>query len=191
MRNWWKTATIALAFAGWVHGAQADAITHDLNVTPAPVDLGSQVTLELSGPYTDLVAFDLTIAFDPALLSVAAAATEATFPDLPGGEFSFSGGAGLWYLSYASGSGGITGDGPIMSVTFDTLAAGTTPVTVTGAYYTDQEDLEIPVNAAAQVEIRRQVPEPAATPLLLLGLAALALYYRRPFGQAKLPSRGS
>ena len=101
------------------------------------INNGNTITLELvAANVVDMQSFDLTLAYDPAILqyeSWALGELVSTFNWQLGLQTSPP---GHFYLAYGRiGPGAVSGDGVLIRVTFSGVGAGTSPITITQAAY--------------------------------------------------------
>jgi hypothetical protein len=174
----WKHILIGLALMGLAMQAQA----FSLQPSDDPVVEGAPVTFALNGDYTDLLSFQVDIAFDPDRLALTDAQPNPGFPGagdplstLLVTDPSQPGAATLFF----SGSGPASAtDGLILSLLFQTLAVGDAGVSVSGFYEQDLTEVLVPLEAAGQVAIAappHPAPEGSSLVTLLVGLGALTL----------------
>ena len=174
----WKHILIGLALMGLAMQAQAFVLQPSDN----PVVEGAPVTFALSGDYTDLLSFQVDIAFDPDRLALTDAQPNPGFPGagdplstLLVTDPSQPGAATLFF----SGSGPASAtDGLILSLLFQTLAVGDGGVSVVGFYEQDLTEVPVPLEAAGQVVIEARInpaPEGSSLITLLVGLGVLTL----------------
>jgi hypothetical protein len=172
--------------------ATAGASAFALTTSPNPVTVGNPVTVDLTGDFTDLLDFQVTIDWGDRLALVSGAAN----PSFPG----FDGPAPLdcvgstcplstvlnstgpteALLGFSGNSGSTGTDALILELLFDAIGSGAGPVAVSGFY--DQNvsgaNIPIPLTTVAVDIASPAVPEPGSTLPLLAGALALLLLWR-------------
>lgn len=187
----WTGLFAGLLACGGVHAAL-------LRITPSSqsVDVGNTVTVSLqisglnNGVAPSLGVFDIDFGFDTALLSLSGAlygsgldvlglgSVQATTPGV--------GAVNLFELSLDSVAdlNALQLDAfTLVTLSFNALASGFGPFTLTVNSLGDAEGLSIPVTVeGGSVTINAAVPEPATSALAALGLFALGIALRRKNG---------
>ncbi|MGH9886543.1 MAG: cohesin domain-containing protein [bacterium] len=188
--------------ASWVAGFAAVALlllvapaAHavTLVVTPSSQDAGVGTSVSVDVLVSGLVAgappslggFDLDIAFDPSILVLIGASLNAPLGGNAQFDFEVQGTASgavvnLFALSSLSDPEleALQGDEfTIATLIFNTLAPGTSPLTLGNIVLTNGAGGSLPLQVAFNGEI--VVPEPGTAIAVGLGLAALALVRRR------------
>lgn len=152
-----------------------------LSFSTVPTAGGADVEVLISG-VTDLAAYQFSVNFDPALVQIDGVSTGA-FLGQAGTTFADNGTIGDGTVAYVFnaliGAGpGASGSGTLLSIHFDTVAAGISALRFSDVLFLDSQfnDL-VPVALNGAVGTAADVPEPASA--LLLGIGAVALVVRR------------
>jgi adhesin HecA-like repeat protein len=167
--------------AGVVHVAAAPLLSIEPPSQSVHAGQSFSLDVKITG-VTDLFAFQFALAFTPGVLA-ATSITEGPFLarggttffipgtiDNAGGTIAATGDSLLGPLA------GVTGSGTLATISFQALAGGTSPLTLTQVLLLDSQLGEIPVSlraGAVTVQPATGVPEPRATLLLTLSLAGL------------------
>jgi hypothetical protein len=154
---------VALAPAALAAAPETGAITI---AAPASVTAGDTFDVTISAPAaTDLFAYELTIGFDPALISYDDAT--GSFPD--GGFDSVSSGSGTVSFTHTrlGTSPGLTGSLSLITFSFTALTDGLADIDLESATFisstSETATLGAPVTATTTV-VAAPTPEPSATP---------------------------
>jgi len=171
-------ATCALAAAS----GQAAPV---LSVGSAISDIGGTFTVQVSiQDAVNLTSFQFDLSYDPSILSVvgftdvgtdfdlAATAGGGTLTGLTG--FSLPGLLSGVADSMSGALSGLSGNGVLVDVTFQSLAAGVSPLVLSNAFLTDDNAVLSADNGDFGLQAGQvQVPVPGTLALLALGLGAL------------------
>ncbi len=175
--------------------AYAGPVTAVISVQPSNkmVGLNQAFSLDIDiANVTDLYAYQFNLSFDSTILS-ANSVTESSFLSGGGSTF-FNGGtidnsAGTISFIFDTLLGpvpGVSGSGPLVNVSFASLASGTSPITISNVSLLDSNLNSIDANVAnGTVTVSsgaNGVPDRGTSALLLgIGLAGLFVVNRRAF----------
>jgi hypothetical protein len=138
---------VSLIAAPPVLAASPAYSTMTLTATPA-VTAGGAVTVTVTATdLTDAYAYDLTVAYDPALLAFDAAS--AGYPSGGYGSATVGTGTVTFAGTRLGTSPGLTGTQSLVSFRFTSLAAGSAAITVTGGSLVDSATTVTPITPGA------------------------------------------
>lgn len=176
----WKQAICTAALLGAFCGtaAAADPLV-SIVAAPTPAVLGSPLVLDVQiAGALDLYGFQFTLSFDPNLLQ-ATGVTEGSFlADAGptsfgvGGINNATGTVSFIFDSLLGATPGVSGNGLLASIGFNTMQVGVSGLSFSNALFLDSNLNTLLVqlqNASLQV-----VPEPSALVLFALGMVGLA-----------------
>lgn len=175
-----------LLLAAWT-GLSAHAAVLSVNPAYTNVTAGQtfSVDVQIAG-VTDLYAFQFDLGFDPTVLSVTSV-TE--------GAFLQGGGPTLWIdptidnlagtITYAAdalngAAAGIGGYGILATISFATLAAGSSNISLYNGILLDSQLFDTAIDQVSNGRVLvSQVPEPSVLALLVIGLGGMMGFAKR------------
>jgi hypothetical protein len=188
-----NTPLTALALAALLAAGQAEAVTITLAVPSGTVAVGAPVSVTLAiaglvaGAAPGVGAFDVGIAFDPAVLGFQSALFGTGLDVFGLGDVqtvtSGSGTVNLFEVALDTPADLIANQGSafiLATLTFSALASGTSPLTITLNALADAAGGALPATlSGTSITVAAAVPEPQTYLLMLSGLAVLAGVGRR------------
>jgi hypothetical protein len=182
MARWqaWKSLCVGALFAGFL-SSNAMAADPVLSFTASPANPapGGQVTLSFNiAAAVDLYAYQFSVNFNPAVLRAVSGAQGSFLTSV--GPTSFGPGVinnttGVVDVVYASlfGTGpGATGSGTLATLTFNVIAAGTSPITFSDTLFLNSA-LNTITTQLVNGTVVAAIPEPSAALLLAAGLVGV------------------
>jgi hypothetical protein len=157
------------------------ASTISLLPTTSTVGLGTPVALNVSvAGLSDLYAFQFDITFSPAVLSAAAVTEGSLFSSIgvafSPGSIDNTAGAITFIGDSLSGPGpGISTDGTLATIMFNSIGAGTSAVDLSNVVLLDSALDNISANSSGATINVTGVPEPSTRPLLVIATGAISV----------------
>jgi general secretion pathway protein D len=173
----------------------ADVISLQPSSTLPPLGSSFSVDVNITG-VTDLYAFQFDIGFNPAVLSAASVSEGSLFSSIgvvfSPGLIDNIGGTITFIGDSLSGPGpGVSTDGTLATITFDTIGVGSSSIDLANIVLLDSSLADIAVTDSGTTVTVATVPEPGSW--LLLGSCLVLLFgwivdRRRFGGGARAPS---
>lgn len=184
-----STSSIFLLLFVTIFFSPLPALSTTLSIQPAvstpTVGSSFDVFVNISS-VTDLYAFQFDIVFNTAILS-AINIKEGSFLPSGGDTFPFStentDGSITFVDTLLTSISGVNGDGPLVDVTFQALASGTSPIDISNVILLNSS--EPPNNdisfttQSGSVTVASAVPEPSTILLISMGMAALGIVRKK------------